>query len=627
VSTEHQNGPEELHFDEVEQLRRFQERLAAIKVDRREALAIFAAAGGAIGLAACGSNNNKNNNAANNAAKPSAAASQAPATQAPAASGTAAAGAPSGTPAAFVGPQKPTGVKLADKQVFRWALDQEPQNFDFNKNLYCLGDSAVFAQLTQFSPDKLPVPDIAERWEPSQNGQVWTFYLRKDSKWSDGAPVTARDYDYSYRRQLNPETKAPYASFLYDIKNAQAYNKGQITDDSQLGIKVIDDYTIQFTLEAPAAYFPALMAYVAAAPAYKPAVEKYGDKWTEAANIVCNGAWKLTQWDHDKLVVLEKNEGYWNAKNITLQRVERPIIAPQAQVQAYEAGQLDFVSRIGPADVKRYTGDPNLAKQTLKYFIDGTWYLVPEVDKKPFDNQNVRLAMAHSIDRDTICQKVLLGLAQPAYTFIPPGSPGYNPNKYSEYTAYDPQKAKDLLKGTPYEGGKNWPPITMTQRRESDLEKNAGDAIIQMLGDTLGMKIDHEVGDPTDVYQRMYQRKLQLIWIRWYEDYPDPNDEHNLVFWSQAGGATGHRQAWHDDNFDKLIVQAKSETDPQKRLQLYHQADEILAQQAGAIFVYYPLNMGLVKPNIQGIPKDSNGNPVPSWNIFVRMYDYLYVTA
>jgi oligopeptide transport system substrate-binding protein len=635
VSSGQQDDSQEMQFDEVDQLSRFQRRLDAIKVDRRQALMIFGAVGGAAGLAACGSSNNNKNN--NNTAAPSAAASSAAsaaassaatkaATSAAPAGGSPAAG---GTPAAFVGPQKPpASVKLAATQNFRYAMDAEPSSFDFNINLYCQGDAAVLANLAQFSPDLQPVPDIATSWEPSQNGAVWTFHLRKDSKWSDGAPVTAHDYDYSYRRQMNPASKAPYASFLYDIKNAQAYNTGKLPDDSTLGIKVIDDYTIEFTMEAPAAYWPALMAYSAAAPAYKPAVDKFGEKWTEAANMVCNGPYKLTTWDHDKQVVMTRNDGYWNAKNVTLQTITRPIIAPDSQLQAYDAGQLDYVQRIGPADYGRYTGDATLAKQIVKYFLDGTWYLVPEADKKPFDTLQVRQAMAHAIDRDAIVKNVLKGLGQSAYTFIPPGTPGFNPSTYDENTKYDPTAAKALLKGTPYEGGKNWPAITLSQRTESDNEKNAGDAIIQMLGDNLGMtNIQHEIADQKDVYPRMYQRKLQLIWIRWYEDYPDQNDEQNLVFWSQAGGANGHRQAWHDDNYDKLIVAAKSETDTTKRTQMYYQADQILAQQAGAIFVYYPQNAAVLKPNFAGMPKDAKGNYTPSWNIFVRMYDYLYQTA
>jgi oligopeptide transport system substrate-binding protein len=638
VTTEHPQGYDGLPvLDEADQLRRFVRNLARIKVGRREALQIFAAAGGAAALAACGSsNNNKASNApANNAAQPAAsnaATAQGTATAAKPAGGSATAaagGSPAAGGAANLEPGNvPAGVKLAADQTFKWNAEQDASSFDFNKDLYCQGDTAVWAGLLRFNPDLKPVPDIAESWDVNADATVFTFHIRKDSKWTDGSPVTAKDFDYSFRRQLNPATKAPYASFLYDvIKNGEAYNTGKITDDSTLGIKVIDDYTLQITTEHPAGYAPAIFAYSAALPANKGAVEKFGDQWTEAANIVTNGPFKLTKWNHGVGWELAKHDGYWNAKNIHLTKVSRPIISQDAAQAAYENNEIDWSQRTSPGDYKRILSDDKLSKQVVKYFLDGTWYLVPEADKDPFTDVKVRLAMAHAIDRDAIIKNVLQGLGQPAFTFNPPGTPGFNPNKYDEYTKFDPNLAKQQLVGTKYEGGKNWPKITMTQRKEGDAEAQAGDAIIQMLGDTLGMKIDHEIGDPKEVYNRMWQRKLQLIWIRWYEDYPDANDEENLVFWSKAGGDSGHRQAWHDDNFDKLVVQAAAEPDPKKRQDLYFQADQILAQQAGAIFVYYPQNMGLLKPNIGGMPKDSNGNATPSWNIFVRMLDFLYVTA
>ncbi len=605
-------------YDEAEQLRMFQKRLRAIKVDRRQALLIFAAAGGAAGLAACGSSNNNSTKTTNNAAP------KAPAANASAAGGSPVAG------AKVLGPGPlPANVKLAANQVFRTNQqnESEPSSFDYNKDLYCQGDAEVFAGLLVFNPDLEPVPDMAESFTVSPDGTVYTFKIRKDSKWTNGQPVTAKDFDYSFRRQLNPDTKDAYANFLYDIKNAEAYNTGKIPDDKTLGLKVVDDYTLEMTLEHPAGYLPALLAYNSALPAYKDAVEKFGDKWTEPGNIVSNGPYKLTKWDHDKSYELQKHDGYWNAKNIHLTTIQRPIIKADAATAAYENNEIDWVARVGPGDYKRILSDANESKQVVKYFLDGTWYLVPEADKEPFTNPKVRLAMAHAIDRDSIVKNVLQGLGSPAYTFIPPGTPGFNPNKYDEFTKFDPALAKAQLVGTPYEGGKNWPKITLTQRTEDDAAAAAGDAIIQMLQDNLGMKIDHEIGDRKEVYGRMYQRKLQLIWLRWYEDYPDPNDEQYLVFWSKSGGDSGHRQAWHDDNFDKLVVQAAGETDPKKRFDLYQQADQILAAQAGAIFTHYPQNLGLLKPNIGGMPKDKSGAAVPTWNIFWRMYDYMYVTA
>jgi ABC-type transport system substrate-binding protein len=292
---------------------------------------------------------------------------------------------------------------------------------------------------------------------------------------------------------------------------------------------------------------------------------------------------------------------------------------------SYENDELDWINQGPLGELKRVSADPNLSKEMVKFSLTGTWYLVPSVKIPPFDNLNVRLAINHAVDRDTIVNKILQGLGKVAYTFCPPGFPGYNSDTLDQYTKYDPTAAMALLKGTPYEGGKNWPKITMTQRDEGDGPKAVGDTIIGMLKQNLGMQIDHEVGEPKATYARMYKGEIQFMWIRWYADYPDPNDEHYLVFYGKI--TSGHRQVWDNTQFDDLIVKAQGLSDPNARWDLYHQADKVLAADGAASFVYYPYNYGLLKSWVHGMPKNDAGDPVPAWNIFVRMYDYLTVDA
>ena len=533
-------------LDEAEQLTLFENKLASLRMDRRMAIQIFAAAGGALALACGGSNNNANTSKNATATTAPAAAT----TSASGAGGSATAAAKAASPATggsapaagqVPGVNIPAGTKLAKDQVFRWNMAVEPSHFDYNRDLYATADAEIWAGLVQLDASLNVVPDIAEKWEANSDASVYTFHLRKDSKWSNGQPVTAKDFDYSIRRPLNPATPGvTYGSFYYDIKGAEAYNTKKVPDDSGLGVKVVDDYTLQITLEGPRAYFPVLMAYAAALPAYKDQVVKYGEeKWTDPdvnkEGVVSNGPYKLTKWDHNKLVELTKNEGYWNAKNIKIDKISRPIIPVEQHTAAYENNELDFIVPLNVGEYKRVLGDDKLSKQSAKFNGYGTWYLVPEADKPPFDNVKVRQAIGHAINRDSIVKDVLQGIGQVAYTFNPPGTPGYNPNKYDEFTKFDAAMAKDLLKGTPYEGGKNWPKITMTQRNnEGDAQVAAGDAIIQMLGDALGMKIDHELGQPKETYQRMWDRKLQMIWLRWYMDYPDPQDEDCLLYTSPS---------------------------------------------------------------------------------------------
>ncbi len=578
--------------DEPQQLALFEERLRGLHLPRRDFLRIVMAAGGAAMLAACGGTGPGNSGGSSSSSS--------------SASG------------------KPSAANLAKDQTYTTtALTTDPTSWDFNKYLYNGANQAIWAWLLQYDPDLNVIPDIAEKYDVSPDGATYTFHLR-DSKWSNGEPVTANDFEYSYKRQLDPATGAAYAGFLYDIKNGQAFNQKKVTDPNQVGVKALDPKTLQITLEGPRGYFPALMAFFAAAPAYKPAVDKYGDKWTEPANIVCNGPFKLTKWDHNQQAVMEKNEGYWNASNVTLTKVVLPIM-PYNQFQAaYENNEVDNVHQVQLGDLKRIQADPKMGKELFKYSGTGTWYLVPSATIPPFDNANVRLAVAHAIDRQKIVNDILQGAGEVAYTMNPKGTPFYNSNTYDQYTKYDPKAAMDLLKGTPYEGGKNWPKITLTNIQSGDATTAAADALIQMLKQNLGMNnIDHVEGLRPAINQEMYNGQVQLMFISWLVDYPDANDTNFLVFYGKT--ATGHRQTWKDDQYDQIVTQAASEQDHQKRVQLYQQADEIMAKQGVATFIYYIYYYDLRKPWVAGLPKNKSGDPVPKTNMFLREYDHLQI--
>jgi len=611
-------------WEDAEQLRLLKTRLDAIKTDRRDFLKVVGAFGGtaavALAVEACGGTAATATTAPTTATSGGTTSSTTTTTTGGAA--TPSGGAAGATPAATTAA---TTANLAADQTFKINNTYEPTSFDFNKDLYCNGDASTFAMLGQFDPNLQVIPDIATKWEPNSDASVWTFTIRTDSKWSNGDPVTANDYEYSWKRQLDPATAASYAGFLYDLKNGQAFNtkQGSVTA-ADVGVKATDAQTLVCTLEGPRAYFPVLATYIAAAPSHQATVEKFGDKWTEAANIVCNGPFKLTQWNHNSDYTVVRNDNYWNAKKITLQTVKVPIIADTAEFTSYQNGQIDLALHGALGNLQKVQSDATMKNEYHKYNLLGTWYLEPHVKMPPFDNKNVRLAMAHAIDRDTIVNQVLRGLGTSAYNLTPPGMPGFNPNKYPDFTTYDPQKAMSLLDGTPYAGGKNWPKITMTQRNnEGDAPKAAGDAIISMLQQNLGMNIDHVLGDPKTVYNEAYQQRLQLIWWRWYIDYPDPNDDQYLVFYSKF--PSGERNSFSDPTFDNLVTQAAGEPDQTKRFQMYWQADQILAENGTDIFVYNPWNYGLLKPFVAGMPKNKNGDLVPDWNVFIRMYDYMKI--
>jgi ABC-type oligopeptide transport system substrate-binding subunit len=531
-------------------------------------------------------------------------------------------------PQAYGQPSLPPGVKLAKEQVFLLALEREPSSLDTNRYLYGGGDAGLWAWLMKFDPDYKPVPWLAERFEVSPKGDVYTFYLRPGLKWSNGDMVTAHDFVWSYQRKLDPATAADYVGFLYDIKNAEKINKGEIKDFSQLGVRAKDDMTLEFTLEGPRGYFHVLMAYAATAPAHKATVEKYGDKWTEPGNIVSNGMYILESWEHNKQLVLKKNPLYFEKDKITLEKIVRPVIPVQAQLLAYENNELDFVA-VPPSELKRIQRDPKLSKELIPYDAPITWYLTPQVTHPPFDDLRVRRAVSHAIDRKTIAEKVIQGMGMPAYAYIPPGLPGYivaaKYPKFLEIQRFDPKLAMESLKGSKYEGGKNWPKVTLTMREEGpgNLPKSMAEAIQAMLAQHLKMNVDLDILEQRVFRERLWKIDLQFIFIRWFADYPDPHNEYYDTLYSKLAG--GRRQAWSNAEFDALLEKGREELDGNKRLEIYMQAEEVLQRDVGYVPVIWGLFFGMFKPWVHGQPRNSREQIMVDGNIYRWAREHMYI--
>src|SRR5919106_4920509 len=491
------------------------------------------------------------------------------------------------------------GETLAKTQVFRRGdFNDEPASFDVNKDLYCNCESMVFAGLMRFTPDFVAVPWMAEQVESNADGSVWTFRLRREAKWSNGDALTAHDFAWSWKRQLDPATAAPYSAFLYDLKNGEAFNKGQVKERDAVGVKALDDHTLQATLEGPRGYFPVLVAYFAALPAHRPSVEKHGDKWTEPGNIVSNGPWMLESWDHNRQFTLRKNPHYFDQDNILLERVIAPIIPRASGFLPYENNEIDY-ALVPPGDLRRLQADPKVNQEVIRYFYPGTFYLVPQVVKPPFDHPKVRQAISHAIDRKIIAERVSQGFGMPAHAMVPPGLPGYvDDEALKQLQRFDPKLAMESLKGTAYEGGKNWPKIVMSMRDEPYAAKPMAEGLQAMLRDVLNMPTELEVLEPRVFSERLWKQDLQLIWIRWFMDYPDPHNEYFDTFYGKR--TTGKRQAWMNDEFDELISKARGALDIQTRMALYRKAEEILQTEVGYIPVVWTVRYVAFKPWIKG---------------------------
>ncbi|MET0488383.1 MAG: peptide ABC transporter substrate-binding protein [Candidatus Rokuibacteriota bacterium] len=518
------------------------------------------------------------------------------------------------------------GEKLAKEQHLRMGgggwNQNDPSSHDFNKDLYCSGVGALWAGLMKFNADFQPGPYVAEKISSNADGSVWTFNIRKDSKWSDGTPCTAKDFEWSWKRQMDPASKNPYSSYFYDIKGAEPFNKGKVPDASGVGVVAKADWVLEVTLEGPRGYFPVLSAYLAALPAHKPSVDKYGDKWTEAGNIVCNGPFVLETWEHNKVMVLRKNKHFFLAKDVSLEKVTMPIIPVQSGALPYENNELDMTA-LQTGDLKRLRDDPKTGKQVFRFPYPGTWYLIPQVTKPPFDNVKVRRAVGHAIDRDNVV-RVADGFAIPAHSMIPPGFPGaVDDKKIRDIQRFDPKAAMAMLKGTPYEGGRNWPKITLTMREEGLGSKPLAEAVQSVLLEHLNMKTELEILEQRVFRAGLWKNDYQFVWIRWFMDYPDPHNEYFDTFYGKK--TTGKRQAWVNDAFDKELEAGRDTRDVKKRLQHYAKAEEILQTEVGYVPVAWVVRYAAAKSGVRGLEKNRQGELVVDGNIYFDMLTHIYM--
>ncbi|MEZ4710582.1 MAG: ABC transporter substrate-binding protein [Caldilineaceae bacterium] len=514
------------------------------------------------------------------------------------------------------------------QQVFRNPFGSEPSSQDFNKDLYCGGQTELWAGLLRFDVDYRPVPYAAESFTVSDDGSVYTFKLVEGMTWSNGDPVTAHDFEWSYKRQLDPATAAAYAAFLFDIKNGESVNTGGGAAVDDIGVKALDDLTLEITLEGPRGYFPTVMAYAAALPAHRPSVEAHGDKWTEAENIVTNGPWKMTVWDHDSQMVFERYDDFKLEPKAKLRKMISPIVDTAAQLAAYEANEIDR-AQVPVAEIKRLQGDPQLSKELQTFSLTGTFYLAPSYSMAPFDVKEVRQALNHAIDRETLINTILQGIGSPAYTFVPPDSPGYvDPAQYDwvkELTEFNPDKAMELLNGTAYEGGQNWPEITITYRADelSGIPALMVQGIQAMLKENLNMDVKLEGLEGKVFRDTMWEHKIQLNYVRWYMDYPDPNNDLFLVWYSSR--ASGSRHEYNDPEFDAMLDEAAAGATMEERMAIYSEAERRMIEDGAATYIYYPFGLRLYKPWIQGLPVNSAGLNVQDWNIYFALPQEIYV--
>lgn len=487
------------------------------------------------------------------------------------------------------------------------ALATDTTSVDIIRNL--------FVTLTQFDPVNGEVsPYLATSWENGEDAdgnQTWTFHLRDDIPWvtydpttgettqavdADGNPrfVTAYDVEYGAKRTIDPATASDYSYVDYIIKNAQAVNSGAegVTLDD-VGVKALDATTVQFTLETPAAYFPAIAGMWVNAPQPSWAIDEWAEKWTEAGLINTSGPYVLESWIHGGELNLVKNPLWVDADKVQIERVHGVMITEASTAFAlYENNELDTTGVPLP-EMDRVKADPELSQQYRNAPYPCTYYYGFTNNKPPFDDVRVRKAFVESIDRQSLIDNVLKGGQIPATSFAPPGIFGApEPGKVG--LPYNPDDAKAQLQAYLDDKGItlddfNKMGITL-MHNTSEGHAQIAAAIQQMWKDVLGVDVKVE-NQEWKVYLQTIKNSTPLdemphIWrLGWCADYPDENNWVHEVFNNQAG-ANRLRRGCVDETctevtpskFDDLTVQAQQEPDPAKRAELYAEAERILAE-------------------------------------------------
>lgn len=458
--------------------------------------------------------------------------------------------------------------------------------------------SALFEGLMAEDPvDLHPVPGVAARYVPSPDRLTYTFYLRPNARWSDGAPVTADDFVRSWQRILTPSLAAQNAGMLYVIRGAEAYNQGVTRDFSQVGVKAIDAHTLRVTLKHPTPYFLSLLAHPAFYPVPLATIARYGsttergNRWTRPGHLVGNGPFVLKTWKPNEEILVTKSPTYWDAAHVRLHAVRfHPIDSVDAEEDAFRAGQLHltYVLPFGRAAVYQRK-DPAVLR--IDPYLN-TYFLRLNTTRRPFDDPRFRRALSLAIDRDALANKVLRDGQKPAVSLTPPGLPGYTP---PDVVKSDPVEARRLLAESTFAKLHPSPTIELLFNSSENMRLVA-EALQGMWQRNLGLNVQLVNEEFKVVLSDRRVGHFQMVLSDWVADYLDP-----LTFLDPWRSDSANNQTgWASVDYDALLSAAARIADPAARAAKLRQAETLMLNAAPIIPLYYNPHTFLIQPSVKG---------------------------
>jgi oligopeptide transport system substrate-binding protein len=492
--------------------------------------------------------------------------------------------------ASFISPGKDTlEINIgSEPPTLDWSLATDSTSYTIILN--------IMSGLTKFGKDLRPEPDLAEGWEISEDGKTITFHLRKDVFWTDGKPLKAKDFEYSWKRLLNPKTGASYAYSLYDIEGAEEYNTGKENDLQKIGVRALNDYTLAVKLKRPASYFFSLLTFMSTFPIRQDVIEKHGVKWTDPKNIVTLGAFKLSTWRHHEKILLSKNPNYFGDKP-KINKVEMIMNEnPTSSLALYEDGELDFLDgrNIPTLEVPRLRLSPEF--KTAPQFRGN--YVGFNTNKPPFDNPLVRRAFSAAIDRARLAE-LIQGAGVPTTSWIPQGMLGYNAEIGVKF---NPEQARAWIAQAGYKDGNGFPRVVFLYPDVGN-SRIIAEALQSMWKTYLGVEVELQNQEWKIYLSTLDTDPPPVFRAGWGADFPDP---HNFMSMFECNSGN-NRTRWCNHEYDKVVEKAAEEENPEKRIALYREAQQILTENDVPIApILISIQQTMVKPYVVGL----NPNPL-----------------
>lgn len=497
----------------------------------------------------------------------------------------------------FRGSEAPKLSAIPNDGIYRW-MEGNPEFIDPNKIAESAGTAVVgnlFETLLLTAPGNTP-PELgaAERFEVSPDGVTYTFHLRKGMVWTDGQPVTAHDYAYSWRRALDPATGSKNAQQLWIIAGAKDYNEGKVKTADGVGVTAVDDHTLVVRLVGPAPYFPDLVTYVAFAPVPRWAIEKHGEQWTRPGNIVTNGPFKLAKWLERDRFELTKNETYWDAANVKLKGSVIYVSDSEAQnLILYESGQTHTAFPLSPDTIKSFIRQ---GRADLRVDHNAcVYYYVLRMDKGPLRDVRVRRAFNVSLDKKKLVQHVLGAFQTPATNLVPLMFETFMGYKPLDGDAYDPDLARQLLQAAGFPQGQGLPAMEIIYNTFEG-HKRIAEFAGNNWKEALGVDITASNMEWKSLLKLQQSGAFTISRSAWCADYPDPLNFLE-VFHSSSDN---NYSAYKNPAYDAMLDKARQEPDAWKRRVLLCAAEKGLLRDQPFVPMYHYTRSILLRPEVKG---------------------------